>query len=69
MLGDLHGVQMLGDDRDSTKPKRSADRERCARDARLVERTKPGPFQRPHHRIGTPGIEENGQLIAIAGER
>ena len=36
----------------------------------LVERTKPGPFQRRTIEMGNYlGIKENGQLIAMAGER
>jgi ribosomal protein S18 acetylase RimI-like enzyme len=72
VLGTLPGVQMLGDalevapDPDAVRLTESD----VPAMLDLVERTKPGPFQRRTIEMGNYlGIKENGQLIAMAGER
>jgi predicted GNAT family acetyltransferase len=72
VLGNLPGVQMLGDALE-TAPEPAAVRlteSDVPAMLDLVERTKPGPFQRRTIEMGNYlGIKENGQLIAMAGER
>ena len=68
----MPGVQMIGDALD-VAPDPDAVR-LTASDVPamldLVERTRPGPFQRRTIEMGNdPGIKENGRLIAMAGER
>ena len=72
MLGNLPGVQMLGDALETAPDPDAVQLTESDVPAMLdlVERTKPGPFQRRTIEMGNYlGIKENGQLIAMAGER